>query len=185
MTAIAAADRPTGSVGVVGVAGITGVTSPGRPTQTVATRAVEPATERPTVSLAARAELLAAQRWPALPSSKRLTFGQRITDELAEFGNQLGYHLGQLSNEMLALSFDGRQRRARVMLGADDGGYLVFKLRSDVHFTHGVARINAKLDLGIGGHVVRLDIPEFEMAPTSYRGERGVEVRLPLIKHEF
>ncbi len=144
-----------------------------------------PATERPT-ALAARAQTIAEQRWPSLPMHKRLTFGQRITDELTEFGNQLGYHLGVLSNDMLALSFDGRKRRAKVMVGTDDGGYLVFKLKSDVQFLGGgVARINAKVDLGIGGRVMHFDLPEFEMAPTEYRGERGVELRLPLIKQSF
>ncbi len=125
--------------------------------------------------------------WPELPGGARLTLSQQITDELTELGNTLGHHMGALSNEMVAVRFDGRRRRAKVRLGlANDGErFLVFRLDGDVHFTHGVARVTAKLDVGIAGRVVHLELPDFEMVPTSYRGDRGVEIRLPLFKRSF
>ncbi|MGE0547727.1 MAG: hypothetical protein AB7R00_11750 [Kofleriaceae bacterium] len=135
--------------------------------------------------VAARVAPAVEQQWPALPESRRLSFGARLTDELTEMGNQLGYHLGQLSNDIVALRFDGRQRRALVQVGSDTGQYLVFKLRSDVQFSDGVARINANVDLGIAGRTLHLELPELEMAATEYRGERGVELRLPLLKQAF
>ena len=61
----------------------------------------------------------------------------------------------------------------------------MFKLASDIHFTRGVARIQARIDLGLGKHVVHLELPDFEMAPAEYHGERGVEIRLPLFRRAF
>ena len=83
-------------------------------------------------------------------------------------------------------SFDGRRRRAKIRLGSnEDGRFLTFRLAGDIHFTRGVARIQARIDLGIGSHVVQLELPDFEMAPANYRGERGVEIRVPLFKRTF
>lgn len=124
--------------------------------------------------------------WPSLPAATRLTLSQQITDELTELGNTLGQHLDTLSNDLLVLQFDGRRRRARIRLGSTESDrYLTFKVAGDVHFTHGVARIRATLDLGVAGHVVSLELPDVEMAPASYRGERGVEIRLPLFRRNF
>ncbi|MGE3542761.1 MAG: hypothetical protein AB7L28_02480 [Kofleriaceae bacterium] len=125
------------------------------------------------------------QRWPAVPRDTRLSLGDQLTDELTEMGNQLGYHLGPLSTDLVGLRFAGRKRRARVQVGSDTGQYLVFKLRSDVQFADGVARIHANVDLGIAGRTLHLELPELEMATTEYRGERGVELRLPLLKQAF
>lgn len=120
------------------------------------------------------------------PVSGRLTLSQQITDRLTELGNTVGAHVGVLSSGEVGLVFDGRRRRARVRLGSSDTeGYLVFRLASDIHFTQGVARVRARLDLGIGDHRVHLELPDFEMAPTEYRGERGVEIRVPLFRREF
>jgi hypothetical protein len=124
--------------------------------------------------------------WPSVPDSTGLTLEQQITDHLTELGNQLGTHLDTLSNDMLALKFDGRRRRAHVRLGGGDGErYLMFKLDSDVHFTDGVARVTARVDLGVMGHQLHFELPDFEMVPAAYRGDYGVEVRLPLFKRAF
>lgn len=124
--------------------------------------------------------------WPEVPTATRLTLSQQITDQLTVLGNTIGHHLDVLSNELVGLRFDGRRRRARVRLGSDaPDGYLTFKLASEVHFTHGVARVSARLDLGVGDHVLALELPDFEMAPASYRDERGVEIRLPLFTQSF
>jgi hypothetical protein len=123
--------------------------------------------------------------WPQVPDGHQLTLSQQITDQLTELGNQLGHHLDLLSNDILQLTFDGRKRRAYVRLGAGDVHYLTFRLASDVYFTDGRAQITTQLDLGIAGRTLHLELPDFEMVPAEYRGDRGVEVRLPLFKRNF
>lgn len=139
-----------------------------------------------TGTAAANDQALYERLWPEVPNSTRLTLSQQITDQLTELGNTVGHHMNVLSNEMLAMQFDGRRRRARVRFGSGNTeSYLTFNVAGDVHFTQGVARVQAKIDLGIAGHIVSLELPDFEMAPASYRGERGVEIRVPLYKRTF
>ncbi|MGE0398523.1 MAG: hypothetical protein AB7T06_17585 [Kofleriaceae bacterium] len=124
--------------------------------------------------------------WPQAPISTRLTISQEIADAFTELGDTVNQHVGQLSDGRFALTFDGRRKRAYVRIDATTTErYLVFHFQSDVHFTQGVARVNAKLSLGIAGHVIDLELPDFEMAPAEYRGDRGVEIRLPLFKRYF
>lgn len=124
--------------------------------------------------------------WPRAPMVQRLTISQEIADAFTEFGSTLNQQLGQLSDGRFGITFDGRRRRAFVRIDATTTErYLVFHFSSDVQFTQGVARINAKLSLGIAGHVIDLELPDIEMAPAEYRGDRGVEIRLPLFKRYF
>lgn len=124
--------------------------------------------------------------WPEAPISNRLTLSQEIADAFTELGNTVNQHFGELSDGRFGLTFDGRRRRAFVRIDATTTErYLVFHFSSDVHFTQGVARITAKLQLGIAGHVLDLELPDLEMAPAEYRGDRGVEIRLPLFKRTF
>ena len=123
--------------------------------------------------------------WPSVPTSRSLTLAQQLTDAMTELGNQLGYHLDQLSDDRFALRFDGRQRRARVKFGMIDSDYATFKLDSVVHFTNGMAKITAVFDIGIAGRVMHVELPEIEMLPTEYQGERGVQLRVPVYRVYF
>lgn len=123
--------------------------------------------------------------WPRVPDGRHLTLSQQLTDQLTLLGNTLGHHLDVLSNDMLSLRFDGRRRRAYVRLGGGDAQYLTFRLASDVHFTEGLARVRLRVDLAIAGRALRLRLPDVEMTPTEYQGERGVVVRLPLFRRNF
>lgn len=124
--------------------------------------------------------------WPRVPDGQRLTLSQQIADQITELGNTLGYHLDLLSDDMLALRVDGRRHRAYVRLAVGtDERFLTFRLASDVHFTEGLARVSSTVDLGIAGRKLELELPEVEMVPASYRGERGVEVRLPLFRRRW
>ena len=120
--------------------------------------------------------------WPAVPTMHRASLSQQLTDSLTELGNILGYHLDVLSADMLALKFDGRHRRARVRFGMFDSEYLTFKFDSVVQFSDGLAKIQARFDFGIAGHVMHVELPDMEMAPTEYHGERGVQLRVPLYR---
>ena len=123
--------------------------------------------------------------WPTVPTSRQLTLAQQLTDAMTDLGNQLGYHLDQLSDDRFALRFDGRQRRARVKFGMIDSDYATFKFDSVVHFTNGMAKITAVFDIGIAGRVMHIELPEIEMLPTEYHGERGVQLRVPIYKAYF
>ena len=134
---------------------------------------------------AAEEHALYDRLWPRVPEGRHLKLSEQITDQLTLLGNTLGYHLDVLSKETLTLRFDGRRRRAYVRVGAGEGQYLRFGLASDVQFIGGLARINTRVDLSIAGRALHLELPEVEMTPTEYQGERGVVVRLPLFRRNF
>jgi hypothetical protein len=124
--------------------------------------------------------------WPRVPEGRHLKLSEQIADQLTLLGNTLGHHLDLLSKETLTLRFDGRRRRAYVRLGTGERQqYLTFRLASDVHFTEGLARITTRIDLSVAGRALHLDLPAVEMTPTSFQGERGVVVRLPLFRRNF
>ena len=123
--------------------------------------------------------------WPRVPESHQLTLSEQITDQLTELGNFMGEHMNVLSHDVLTMTFDGRRRRAFFSIGGGDARYLEFKLASDVQFFDGRAQINTRIDLSFAGKQLELELPEMEMVPASYRGERGVEVRVPLFRRTF
>lgn len=123
--------------------------------------------------------------WPRVPEGRNLKLSDQITDQLTELGNFMGEHMNVLSHDVLSMTFDGRRRRAYLRVGGGDARFLEFKLASDVYFYDGKAQINARIDLTIAGNKMQLELPEMEMVPASYRGERGVEVRLPIFKRNF
>lgn len=131
------------------------------------------------------AALLMSERWHDVPIGRQLKLSQQITDHLTELGNFIGGHVNVLSDDMLGLRFDGRGRRASVRFGTGEGQYLRFKVDTDWHFAAGKARIATRIDLGLGHHEFHLNLPDFEMLPTSVYGERGVEVRLPLFERRW
>ena len=126
-----------------------------------------------------------SERWREVPAGQHLRLSDQITDQLTELGNFIGENVNVLSDDMLALKFDGRRRYAKIRFGTDAGGLLHFNLDTDWHFSAGKARIQTRVDLGIGNHQFHLELPDMEMAPTEYHGEHGVEVRLPLIERRW
>ena len=130
-------------------------------------------------------EFLLSARWHEVPAGHALKLSQQITDQLTELGNFIGGHVNVLSDDMVALHFDGRSRRARMRFGIGEGSYLHFKLDTDWHFTQGKARIATRIDLGLGSHEWHLDLPDVEMLPANVYGDRGVEVRLPIFEKRW
>jgi hypothetical protein len=130
-------------------------------------------------------EVALGQRWHDVPNQPRLKLSVQITDELTELGNLIGTSMNELSNDMLGLQFDGRRRRAKLRFGTGEGELLRFRLESDWHFTQGRARVVAKVQLGIGKHQLNVDLPDMDVVPASYRGERGVEVRIPFFERRW
>jgi hypothetical protein len=141
--------------------------------------------EAPSLRPEVREVTLNERLWYRGSARKQTAMSEVIVDQLTELGNQLGYHLDAVSMELIALKFDGRRRRMHFGVGAGERGYLSFRVDSDFHFVDGLARVTTRIDLAIAGKTLELSLPEVELEPTSFRGERGVEVRLPIINKRF
>jgi hypothetical protein len=128
---------------------------------------------------------LLERRWPALPTDHSESEGDVMIDHLSELGNQLGRNMTQLSDQLIGLKVDGRGQRARLRVGTGSGHFLAFKLDSDWYFSDGKARINAHLELGVAGHDISVQLPAMEMERTSYHGDDGVMVKLPLFERRW
>lgn len=120
---------------------------------------------------------------PAIPRVGR-TYSERIADELTLLGDTIDGHLGQLTLDSVKFRVDGRQRRAHLRL-AGETRYLSMTIHSDVHFRHGAAEVASTIDLRVAGRAMRFELPEFEVAPNSYLGERYLEIRVPIIRGTF
>jgi hypothetical protein len=129
--------------------------------------------------------VLLASRWPSVPDGHGLSLEDQITDRLTLLGNELGRHLDLLSHDMFQLTVDGHRRHAHVRVGCGNDELVGFQLDSDIQFDDIDAHVHARIDLGFHGHALRLELPDFVMSPTEYRGDYGVELRLPLFVRKF
>lgn len=129
--------------------------------------------------------LLLGDRWPSVPEGHGLSLEDQITDRLTQLGNELGRHLDLLSHDMFQLTVDGRHRHAHLRVGGGNPGMLAFRVDSEIQFDDINAHVHARIDLGFRGHAVSLELPAFEMSPAEYRGDHGVEVKLPLFVRKF
>jgi len=145
--------------------------------------APSPAAAEPEAS--AGPEISAERRWPSCPDGHGLSLEDQITERLTQLGNLLGKHLDLLSADMFQLKVDARRRHARIRLGGGEGQGLIIRLDSEIQLEDIHARITTRVDLGYQGHLLRLDLPDVELAPAVYRGDYGVEVRLPVFGVSF
>ncbi len=120
---------------------------------------------------------------PSVPRVGR-TYSERIADELTLLGDTIDGHLGPLTLDSVKFKVDGRARKAHVRL-AGESRYLSMTIHSDVHFRRGAAGVDTVVDLRVVGRALRFELPQFEVLPRSYLGERYVEVRVPIIKGTF
>jgi hypothetical protein len=123
-------------------------------------------------------------RWPAVPEDRRPRLGDRVMDQLTAFAARLDRELDVLTIDLISLRLDPRGRGCRVRVGGGDR-QLALRVAGEVHVVDGTAQIHARLDLALAGQAVHVALPRFEMAATSYRGERGIEIRLPLVRRAF
>jgi hypothetical protein len=128
---------------------------------------------------------LLERRWPALPSDHRESEEDVMIDHLSALGNTLGDHMTLLSDKVIGLHVDGRGQRARLRVGAGGSHFLAFNLDSDWYFSDGKARINAHVQLRLASHQLDVNLPAMEMEPTSYHGEDGVMLKLPLFERRW
>ena len=110
----------------------------------------------------------------------------KLVDKVVEMTNQfLAQHVDFLSHDMLQLRVDAEQRAATIAIGGGDSHVLKLRVAGDVEVVDGTARIRSRLAFAIAGKQVNVRLPNVDVAPASYRGERGVEVRLPLLRRSF
>lgn len=126
-----------------------------------------------------------ASRWPSVPDGHALALEDQIVERLTQIGNALGQHLDLLSHDVVQLRVDARRRRAHLQIGGGDSEGLALRLHSEIQFDDLNARVCARLDVALRGHAVQLELPAFEMSPVSYRGDHGVELRVPLFVQQF
>jgi hypothetical protein len=134
---------------------------------------------------AADPTVLLASRWPDVPEGHGLSLEDQITERLTVLGNELGRHLDLLSHDMFQLSVDGRRRHAHIRVGGGNDDMLACQFDGDIQFDDIDAHVHARIDLGFHGHALRLELPDFVMSPATYRGDHGVELRLPLFVRKF
>jgi hypothetical protein len=120
---------------------------------------------------------------PPVPRVGR-TYSERIADELTLLGDTIDGHVRPLTLDSVKFRVDGRGRRAHLRV-ARETRYLSLTIQSDVHFRRGAAGVDTVIDLRVAGKAMRFELPEFEVVPRSYLGERYVEVRVPLLRGTF
>lgn len=119
---------------------------------------------------------------PEIPDGR--SYSQRLKDNLSAMSLDLNGHVGRLSGSMVDMRLDLGTRRGKLRLGGGDQRFSL-KIDSDILFEKGYARFKTRLDLAVAGKELSLQLPEFDMVPRSYEGERFVEVRLPVISGTF
>ena len=125
------------------------------------------------------------KHWPDVPPDHQLSLEDQITDHLSEIGNQIGAHMNVLSDDLMALKVDGRHNRARLRIGGGDAHFLNFKIDSDWLFADGKAHVKARLDLGVAGHQVKLELPDMDLSHDNWHGQDLVQVNVSVLERRF
>jgi hypothetical protein len=110
----------------------------------------------------------------------------KMVDKVVAMTNQFfDQHVDLLTHDMLQLRVDAEQRAAKIAVGGGDKRVVRLRVAGNVEVVDGTARIHSHVAFGIAGKQIDLRLPNVDVAATSYRGERGVEVRLPLVRRSF
>ncbi len=118
------------------------------------------------------------------PVAARVSLKDRVTKNLTLMSNEMGLHMKTLTGDMVDMTFDVRARKARVKLNAGSEG-LSLNLDSKLVMRGKIARVSTTLDLDLFGESLSLDLPDFELVPQSWQGQRWVEFRVPIIEGRF
>jgi hypothetical protein len=114
-----------------------------------------------------------------------LSLKTRLTKNFTLLSNEMGLHLKNLSGELIDMKFDIGGRRAKINLGGGDDERLKLRVNSNVVMRGKIARVSAKVDLGLFGDRFQLELPDFEIVPQTLDGRSWVEFRVPLIEGTF
>jgi hypothetical protein len=130
-------------------------------------------------------DLTLDNRWPGVPAWHGLKLEDQIVDRLSEISNRATDRVDVLCHDMIGLHVDARSQRARLHVGGGDSHYLSLRVDSDWHFVDGKARVQARLQLALAGHVMDVHLPDFDLSTDSYHGTQMVDVNVPLIERRF
>jgi hypothetical protein len=111
--------------------------------------------------------------------------GKMVDKVVALTNDFFDQHVDLLTYDMLHLRVDAEHRAAKIAIGGGDRRVVKLRVAGDVEVVDGTARIHSRLALGLGGKQLDVRLPNVDVAPASYHGERGVEVRLPLLRRAF
>ncbi len=114
----------------------------------------------------------------------RVSLKDRVTKNLTLMSNEMGLHMKNLTGDMVDMTFDVKARKARLKLNAGSES-LSLNLDSKVVMHGKIARVSTTLDLGLFGDTLSLDLPDFELVPQSWQGQRWVEFRVSIIEGRF
>ena len=116
----------------------------------------------------------------APPATGKLV--DKVVDATNRFFDQ---HVDLLTLDTLHVRVDAHRRAAKIAVGGGDRRVLKLRVNGDVQVVDGTAQIKPRLAFAIGGKQIDVRLPNVDVAAASYRGERGVEVRLPLLRRAF
>jgi hypothetical protein len=110
----------------------------------------------------------------------------KLVDKVVAMTNQFfDQHVDLLTYDVLQLRVDAEQRAAKIAIGGGDRRLLELRVAGNVEVVDGTARIQSRVAFAIAGKQLDLRLPNVDVAAASYRGERGVVVRLPLVRRAF
>ena len=78
-----------------------------------------------------------------------------------------------------------RARKARITFGGGDERFLALRVDARLRFDRGLPRIKGKLDLGVVGTRVTINLPETTVRPRSYQCEIYLEYQIPILEAKF
>ena len=114
-----------------------------------------------------------------------VSLSHQLKEKMTIFSDEVGLRLSEVTVNLMDLRYDAFTNQAKFHLGGGDPERFALRLDSDVQFSGGSARVQSRLQLGVAGHSLDVEVPDFEVVPRSEKGERFVEVRVPLIYTRF
>ena len=121
-----------------------------------------------------------------------------VKDQLGVFANDIALKLDVFSFDDsatqrafadedygLAFDMDIRRRRASINVGIGDENAFALHLDARLRLVGGAPRLRARLDLGLAGHRLTLQLPDVQIRPRWYQGEMYMEYSVPLLEGRF
>jgi hypothetical protein len=115
----------------------------------------------------------------------RPSLSARVKGNLTLMTGQLGLHVSNLTADLVRFNFDFARKFGQFKVGGGASDSFLFRIDGDVEVHGSVARITSRLDLGIGGERLTIDLPDMDLATQTVAGERAVELRLPVFEGRF
>jgi hypothetical protein len=108
-----------------------------------------------------------------------------VLDNVTLLSDQAGLHLRNLTFDLVDFRFDARERQGRFRFGGGDSARLRLNIDGRYALQGDQARVVTRLELGLFGKSLQLELPEVDFAPTIWNGETGVAVTMPILHGRF